>query len=68
MANCNPQLTTATAFQQLRVPGVQTRQAVDKLVKELTWHKDLRTAAKAASETGKPILWIQALGDLKGYT
>jgi hypothetical protein len=33
----------------------------------LPWHTDLSVAKAASLATGKPILWIQALGDLNGY-
>ena len=40
---------------------------VRTLTKKLTWHKDLAAARAAAEKSGKPIVLIQALGDLKGY-
>ena len=46
---------------------MRTHRALRKLKRELTWHKDLDTAAAAAGKSGKPIVLIQALGDLKGY-
>ena len=58
----------AEYFSQLQVPGKQVRRAVAKLTKNLRWHKTLDKAVAEAMNTGKPILWIQALGQLKGYT
>jgi hypothetical protein len=40
---------------------------VRTLTKELVWHKDLAQARTAAAKSGKPIVLIQALGDLTGY-
>lgn len=40
---------------------------VRTLTRELVWHRDLATARDAAMKSGKPILLIQALGDLKGF-
>jgi hypothetical protein len=39
---------------------------VETLQRELAWHVDLEEARQAAIEANKPILWIQALGDLSG--
>ncbi|MEZ6184003.1 MAG: hypothetical protein R3F62_03215 [Planctomycetota bacterium] len=39
---------------------------VETLQRELAWHADLQEARQAAIEANKPILWIQALGDLSG--
>lgn len=59
------------AARQFRGPQVQGRRllkAVTKVTKQLAWHDDLEEAAAEAAESGKPIFWVQALGDLKGYT
>ncbi len=60
--------TSAHQFQSLRTPGGQVLRSVKKLVRELRWHKTLQSAAKEAKKTGKPIVWIHALGALSGYT
>jgi hypothetical protein len=57
----------AKEFRRLKVPGKEVAPAVRKLLK-LRWHKSLRAAAYQARTEDKPILWIQALGDLRGYT
>lgn len=57
----------AREFRRLRVAGKKVTAAVGKLGR-LRWHKTLPGAARAARSQGKPILWIQALGDLGGYT
>ncbi len=56
----------ARAFQLKRVSGRTVHKAVRKL-RKLTWHSKLERAQKQAQLTNKPIVWIQALGDLKGY-
>jgi hypothetical protein len=58
----------AQKFRRLQVRGQHLTRAVDTVVKALTWHDKLADAARVAKETGKPILWIQALGTLQGYT
>ncbi len=58
---------SAQQFQGLRTSGAEVRRSVKKLVQELRWHKTLKSAAKEAKRTGKPIVWIHALGALSGY-
>ena len=58
----------ARQFRQPQLKGRRLLKAVSKVTKELSWHDDLEEAAAAAAESGKPIFWVQALGDLKGYT
>ena len=57
----------AKAFRAQVVPEKEVYRNVRKLTKELKWHTRLKTATKAANQTGKPILWIQALGGLNGF-
>ena len=61
-------VSSAQQFANLRSPGTEVRRAVKKLVRELNWYKTLRSAQNEAKKTGKPIVWIQALGALSGYT
>ncbi len=60
--------SAARAFQNLVLDGKQVASGVKKLRKELKWHTNLGTAAAQARKENKPILWIQALGKLSGYT
>lgn len=60
-------LEEARAFRALKVPGKKVAPAVRKVLR-LRWHKSLKEAAAKAREDHKPILWIQTLGDLRGYT
>jgi len=57
----------AQAFRRLQVPGSKVSRAVKK-VRKLKWHSSLTAASQHARQTKKPIVWIQALGTLKGYT
>lgn len=55
-------------FKGTKVDGRDLKRAVEKVTEELKWHKKLSSAQQAAKQTGKPILWLQLLGDLDGYT
>ena len=57
----------AMEFRGLVVEKRAVRQQVRKLTKELVWHKKLDDALRAAEQSGKPVLWIHALGKLTGY-
>ena len=59
---------SAAAFRNLKVSGRDLHSAVGKVVKGLDWKSSLLSARREAVKTGKPIVWIQALGDLRGYT
>jgi hypothetical protein len=48
--------------------GKEVGTAVRSLLRKLDWHEELEDAAAAAIANGKPILWIQALGELDGFT
>lgn len=49
----------------IKLAGKELKRAV-KQVAALRWHDDLADARAEAAATGKPILWLQALGDLEG--
>ncbi len=57
----------AKAFQRLRVSGRSVSRAVKK-IRKLKWYSSLTKASHRAKRENKPIVWIQALGTLKGYT
>lgn len=59
---------SARAFRSLRLPGSRVRRAVAKLARRLEWHRSLDRAIAAADRSGKPVVWIQALGSLRGFT
>jgi hypothetical protein len=49
-----------------QVPAEELAKNVSKLQSALPWHDNLEEAKRAATQSNKPILWIQALGDLSG--
>jgi hypothetical protein len=57
----------ARRFQWLEVDGNKLEPRVQRLIQDLHWHKTLAAAKKAAVQSGKPILWIHALGDIDGF-
>lgn len=54
-------------FRSLRMPGDRVEKNVEKLTKKLHWYKSLSSALTAARRQGKPVVFIQALGDLDGF-
>ena len=59
---------TRADFRKLRVDGQDVHDAVGSLLRSIRWHSGLRGALRAAADSRKPLLWIEALGDLRGYT
>lgn len=57
---------TPADLQGPRLAGKALRKAVRQIA-ALPWHADLEDAIAAAAASGKPILWLQALGDLEGF-
>jgi hypothetical protein len=49
-----------------KVSGKELKKAVAR-VRTLQWHRSLVDAKAMAAATGKPILLLQALGDLEGF-
>jgi hypothetical protein len=58
----------ARAFQDSQVRGTEVRAAVKRTLGTLQWHRDLDSAARAARELERPIVWVQALGEIRGFT
>ena len=58
---------SAGSFRKLTVPGEEVARNVKRLTTELRWHKSLSGALAEGRSKGKPVVWIQALGDLKGF-
>ena len=58
---------SAGSFRKLTVPGTEVAKNVKRLTTELRWHKSLSGALAEGRSKGKPVVWIQALGDLKGF-
>ena len=48
--------------------GTELKRRVRRVVKELDWHKSLDAAVTESRKIGKPIFWLQMLGDLDGPT
>ena len=57
-----------TEFRKLRVEGSAVHDAVRSVLSSIRWRSGLSGALRASADTGKPVLWIQALGELRGYT
>lgn len=57
----------ARNFRKVQVDGETVAQNVRKLRKELRWHKTIGGALQSARQSGKLVLWIQALGELDGF-
>lgn len=60
-------LQDTRAFNRLQVSGEQVAASTQRLVEDLMWHRDLETAKLRARAERKPILWIQALGEIDGF-
>jgi hypothetical protein len=63
-----PAEVAAEEFRKKQVKGAELKKAVDKVLKGLHWYDKLADAKAAAAAAGKPVLWIQALGDVNGFT
>lgn len=63
----DPVVAAAREFQQQRVVGRDLKSSVGRVLGELDWREKLDDARATAAATGKPILWIQALGELDGF-
>lgn len=50
----------------VKVSGGQLKRAVAK-VKQMPWHKSYGECLLDAKASGKPVLWLQTLGDLTGF-
>lgn len=51
---------------KFQVEGDDLNQNIERVTEALTWHDELDEARRAAVEANKPILYVQALGDLSG--
>lgn len=61
------QRQTPRSFRRLEVPGDEVESNVRTLLRKLRWHSSLSGALQSARAKGKPVVWIQALGDLNGF-
>jgi len=58
---------TARQFRRLEVSGDEVEANVRTLLKRLRWHSSLSSALGSARANNKPVVLIQALGDLDGF-
>ena len=58
---------SSRSFRKLTVPGNEVEVNVKRLTTEMKWSKTLSSALARGRAQGKPVLWVQALGDLKGF-
>ena len=68
LANATSAQGAANKFKNMVLPGREAYPRVKAMVKRLNWTGNLGVAVERARKQNKPILWIQALGDIKGYT
>lgn len=59
--------TAKTIRREVGVGGNTVNAAVDAVRSSLKWHSQLGPALRSARVNGKPLLWIQALGELDGF-
>jgi hypothetical protein len=57
----------AREFRESKRAGNELKRAV-KSVRDLHWQTKLADAFKAAAAEDKPVFWVNALGDLAGFT
>ena len=57
----------AQEFFESRIAGHDLQKRVARVRKELRWHTSLADAQRAAQRAERPILWIQAFGNLRGF-
>jgi hypothetical protein len=62
----DPAVVRAREFLSKRVKGKDLKRAVER-VRKLRWLEHLYDAKAASAASGKPILWIQSLGDIDGF-
>lgn len=61
------EMQQAQQYRKLVVPAEALNAGVEKLTKELKWNDALDKALAEARKANKPVLWIQALGELNGF-
>lgn len=61
-------IEAASEFRRLRLEPRDNYRRVKRVVRGLDWHDDLDDALEEAAATGRPLVWIQALGDVNGFT
>lgn len=47
-----------------KISGEEVKKSVDKLLSEIHWQADLSHALATARDEGKPLFWLQLVGNL----
>jgi len=63
----SPAEKAAQEFRAQQVKGKELHQKVDAVLKGVPWFEKLDDASARAASAGKPIFWIQMLGDFDGF-
>lgn len=63
----SPAEKAAQEFRDKQVKGRELHQKVDAVLKGVPWFEKLTDASARAASEGKPIFWIQMLGDFDGF-
>lgn len=66
MPDCAPRAEQLPETAGPKLAGKELQRAVAK-VKALEWLGDFEHAKARSAATGKPVLWLQALGDIDGF-
>ena len=54
-------------FRSLRIDGRTNHARTQRVLRELKWHKSVERVAAAAVEEDRPIVLVQALGEIRGF-
>jgi hypothetical protein len=54
-------------FGKLQIDGETNHARTKRVLAELTWHTSVKAAARVAVQQDRPIVLIQALGDIRGF-
>lgn len=63
----DPAEVRAREFLAKRIKGKDLKRAVERVVADLRWHEKLGDAKAASAASGKPLLWVHALGEIDGF-
>ena len=59
-----PQSAPLTPRSLPKIHGSEVEKSVGRLVADVHWHRDLTHALAVAKEEGKPVFWLQLVGEL----
>ena len=63
-AGDGPQAAPLTPRSLPKIHGSEVEKSVDRLVADVHWHRDLTHALAVAKEEGRPVFWLQLVGEL----